>query len=178
MTGPSSARRRARRVAAVVATACVRVIGCGNLDAGDDAAGLISVRALRRRFAGRDGVEFVEAPTGMHVLDLLAGARAAVVVDAIHTGGHRQPGATVRIAVGAEEFPAELAGSVSTHGLGIADAIGLASILGSLPTTVFMGIQVAGTATGEPLSSEVAWAIPGFVDAIEAEVLRLLGDSP
>ncbi len=177
MTGSARARGRERRTR-LPAPPRVRVIGCGNPDAGDDAVGLLAVRALRRRLGRRRGVEVVEAATGFHVLDLLEGTCAIVLVDAVHAHGHGRPGTPVRVEVGSEGLPVELSGSVSTHGLGLADAIGLGTILGRLPSTVFLGIEVADVRPGALLSPDVAYGLPALVDMIEAEVLRMLRDGP
>jgi hydrogenase maturation protease len=150
----------------------VRVIGCGNTDAGDDAVGLLAIRALRRRLGRSTGVDIVEAPTGFQVLDVIGDARSIVVVDAVHRSGRRRPGTSVRVEVGPEGLPAELSGSLSTHGLGVTDAVGLGAVLGRLPRTVFLGIEVADVRPGTLLSPEVAYGLPALVDLIEAEVIR------
>jgi len=173
MTSGAPTRRRARPPARAAPTV-VRVIGCGNPDAGDDAVGLLAVRALRRRLGARPGVEIVETAAGVQVLDLLGCTHTVVVVDAVHTAGHRQPGTPVRVEAGPDGLPAELSGSVSTHGIGVADAIGLGAVLGRLPPTVFLGIEVADVRPGAMLSLEVAGGLPALVDMIEAEVLARL----
>ncbi len=154
----------------------VRVIGCGNGDRGDDALGLIAVRALRRRLRDRNDVEVLEAATGLQVLDVLEGASAVIVVDAVHSPCARPSGAAIRVEAGPGGLPAELATSVSTHGLGVGEAIALAGALGRLPRTVFLGLQVTSVAPGGLLSIQVADAMPAFVDALEREVRSLLAE--
>ena len=61
----------------------VRIVGCGNPDAGDDAAGLVAVD--RARPLVPSDVEVVTAPTALHVLDLLEDADTVLLVDAIRT---------------------------------------------------------------------------------------------
>ena len=59
----------------------VRVIGCGNPEAGDDAVGLLAVRAARASLPS--SIDVVEAGLALRVLDLLDGVDAVVVVDAV-----------------------------------------------------------------------------------------------
>lgn len=63
------------------------VLGLGNDILGDDAAGLLAARGVRRKLAGLEGVEVVEtALHGVALLDLFLGFDKAVLVDAIQTG--------------------------------------------------------------------------------------------
>ena len=180
-TDPQSVRRgradtRARAKDGPGGPVPVRVIGCGSGDRGDDAAGFIAVRALRRRLQGRPDVQMLEAATGLHVLDMLEGARAVIVVDAVHSSCPRPAGTVIRVEAGPAGLPAELTASVSTHGLGVGEAIALAGVLDRLPRTVFLGLQVASIAPGDLLSTDVAAAMPAFVDTLEHEVQSLLAE--
>ena len=65
----------------------VVVVACGNLDAGDDAAGIVAVREARAELEALPGVHVVEGAVGPDLADLLADAEAAVVVDAVRTPG-------------------------------------------------------------------------------------------
>ncbi len=86
--------------------ATVRVIGCGNPAAGDDAAGLLAVRAASEELAATQDVEVVEAGPSVRVLDLLDDADGAVVVDAIRSSrGARSPGDVLRVDVGCRGDP-------------------------------------------------------------------------
>jgi hydrogenase maturation protease len=98
------------------------LIGVGNPDRGDDVAG----RSVAQTLAG-------ELPGDIEVLQLsgeatelvsqLQGAQAVILVDASSSGA---PAGTVqRFDVVAEPLPRELF-AVSTHGVGVADAIELA----------------------------------------------------
>ena len=148
----------------------VRVIGCGNPEAGDDAAGLLAARAARERLPAE--VDVVEAGPAVRVLDLLEDLDRAIVVDAVREPrGARPRGTIVRAEAGPEGLPAEVAGSLSSHGLSVADAIGLAAALGSLPEVVFLGIEAGDVAMGRGLSPEVEAALPALVDAIASAAL-------
>lgn len=147
----------------------VRIVGCGNPGAGDDAAGLLAVD--RARALVPPDVEVVTAPTALHVLDLLDGAETVLLVDAMRTtGGGRHPGAVVRAESGPDGFPVALRSSLSSHGLGLAEAVGLAAALGPVPRVVFLGVEVGDVRAGRGLSPAVDAALPALVEAIVREV--------
>jgi hydrogenase maturation protease len=93
------------------------------------------------------------------LLDALDGADAAVLVDAARTGG--APGAIRRLA------PEDLARqrSPSSHGLGVAQALALATALGRAPAQIeVVAIEAEQLAYGA-LSPSVAAAIGAAADA-------------
>jgi hydrogenase maturation protease len=152
----------------------VRVIGCGNPEAGDDATGLLAVRAARARLPS--DVEVVEAGVSIRVVDLLEGADAVVIVDAVRApSGSRVAGTLVRAVGDPEGLPAELHGSISSHGLGLAEAVGLAAAVGPLPRVVFLGLEADDLTAGRGLSPRVGEALPSLVDAIVGEAAVLAG---
>ena len=113
-------------------SARVRVIGCGNPEAGDDAVGLLAVGLARRRLPPE--VEVVQAGASVRVLDLLEDVDAVVIADAVRTpSGGRGPGTIVRAVGDAGGLSSELRNSLSSHGLGLAEAVGLAAVMGPLP---------------------------------------------
>jgi hydrogenase maturation protease len=153
----------------------VRVIGCGNPDAGDDAAGLLAVRAARARLEDVRGVEVVEAGPGFALLELLDGAHSAIVVDAVRSGrGVRTPGSLIRLTIrDGERLP--VAGStLSSHGLALGDIVALAAELGMTSHVVILGVESKDVRAGRPLSPPVARALPSLVDAIVSEAGELL----
>jgi hydrogenase maturation protease len=156
----------------------VRVIGCGNPQAGDDALGPVAARALRDRLPPEADV--VAAGPATRVLDLLDGVEVAVVIDAVRApSGDRPPGTLVRAEAdpGREGgLPAELRGALSSHGLGLAEAVGLAAALGRAPRIVVHGVEAADVEIGAPLSDAVAAALPALLDAVEADVRAALAE--
>src|SRR5690242_13621602 len=101
------------------------VIGIGNPDRGDDAAGLLAVRSLGD-LAGR-GIDLVErSGEATELLDALEGADWAILVDA---AAGIAPGTARRFDATAAALPASMT-SASTHGMGLAQAIELARALG------------------------------------------------
>lgn len=154
----------------------VRAIGCGNLDAGDDAAGLLVAAALRDRVP--DGVDVVLAGPAVRVLDLLDGVDVAVVIDAVRSpGGGRSPGTLVRAEAGPDGLPAELRSSLSSHGLGVAEAVGLAAALGTASRVVFHGVEAGDVTVGASPSEPVAAALAGLEAAVLADLRLLTGGS-
>ena len=95
------------------------VVGIGQLAAGDDGVGL----AVARELAGR-GVAVRESADASILLALLEAGHRVVVVDAVAGGG--PPGSVIRLAPDAlGNGPTPL----SSHGLGVAEAIALARML-------------------------------------------------
>jgi|GEM_PF-202275 len=130
------------------------------------------VLALGSRFRGDDGV-------GPYVLDLIADhvrqskridaiegaedamalinawqeADLAVVIDAAVSGV--KPGTVHRLDGGAQLLTRELAGC-SSHGLGLAEAVELARLIGRMPQRLLVyAIEVATLEAGAPLSAAV-----------------------
>lgn len=155
--------------------ALVRVIGCGNPDAGDDAAGILAVSAAREALEAIDGVEVIPKAAPLEVVHLFEGAEAVVVVDAIRTpGGGREPGVIVRVEAGPDGLPAEVRSSLSSHGLGIAEAVGLAAAIGAAPRVVVLGIEAQTSAAGEPVSSAVGGRLAELEKLLVAEAEGLV----
>jgi hydrogenase maturation protease len=157
--------------------AVVRVIACGNPDAGDDAAGILAVAAARAELDTLPGVEVVAQASPLSVVHLLEGADAVIVVDAIRTpGGGRAPGTPVRAEAGPDGLPAEIRSSLSSHGLGVAEAVGLAAAIGRVPRVVVLGIEAEASAAGAGRSAPVERGLPGLASMIVEEA-RTLADA-
>ena len=147
-----------------------RVIGIGHPAAGDDAVGLEVARRLR---CGRrdPGVEIHETGDPSRLVEWLCGVDTAVVVDAVRDGG--PPGRVVEL--GAGDAPDAAGTRFSTHGVGVAEAIGLAGA--AHPHTVARRIVVVGVTIARPepcrpgLSAPVEAAVGPAADAVR----RILG---
>jgi hydrogenase maturation protease len=124
-------------------------LGVGNPDRGDDGAGPC-VAALLRESAALDIVE-CRGEAGA-ILAALEGAVEAIIVDASLSSA---PAGTVRrFDLAAEGAPLSLDCGCSSHGFGLAEAIGLARTLGTLPPVcVLFTIEGESFAPGAPLSS-------------------------
>jgi hydrogenase maturation protease len=157
----------------------VRVIGCGNPDAGDDAAGIVAVERAREALETIPGVEVLPLVSPLDVLHHLDGADAVVVADAIRTpGGARPPGTLVRAVAGPDGLrAAEIGSSLSSHGFGVAEAFGLASAIAPLPRVVVVGVEAEQTAPGRPMSGAVRAALPHLTDSVVREARSLAGQA-
>lgn len=143
------------------------IIGCGNADRGDDAAGLLVARRLRAM-----GVEAQEQSG--EALALIESWRETnerpdvILVDAVVTGA--APGAV--IVWDARQAP--VVGDYfrcSTHAFGVAGAIELARILDLLPPSLLIyGIEAGQFGIGSEPSAEVLRAIEEVAGRIAVEV--------
>lgn len=156
----------------------VRVIGCGNPDAGDDAAGILAVAEAREALQALPGVEVVPEASPLQVVHLLRGVCAAVVVDAVRSAtGGRPEGTIVRVEAGPAGLPVEIRSTLSSHGIGIAEAVGLAAALGLATRVVVLGVEAESATAGAPLSAAVRAALPELVTRIVAEASDLAGEA-
>lgn len=131
------------------------VLGVGNPFRGDDGAGPAVIAELRRL-----------APAGLdlatlqgHAAELLETWSAAddvAVIDAARSGA--APGTVHRFDAAREPLPA-IFDLGSTHGLGVAEAVGLARALGKLPRRLAVyAIEGRDFTPGAAMSPEVARA--------------------
>jgi hydrogenase maturation protease len=106
------------------------------------------------------------------LIDDWAGHDAVILVDASARG--IAPGTVRRIDLLEEALPPEFSLS-STHGFGVAEAVGLAGTLGLLPARVIAyAIEAGDFARGAAVSPEVAAAAHEVVARVAAELRDLL----
>jgi hydrogenase maturation protease len=143
------------------------VVGIGNPDRGDDGAG----RAVARQLAGLlpGDVEIAEMDgEAAALVARLDGAAEVYLVDASSSGA--AAGTVRRFDVARETLPQGAFG-VSTHGMGLAEAIELARVLGQLPPRcIVYAIEGASFETGTDLSAPVAQAVADVVRSLRAEI--------
>ena len=142
------------------------LIGLGNPDRGDDGAG----RRVAQAFAGElsEDIEVLQlSGEATELVSQLQGVEVAILVDACSSGA---PAGTVqRFDVNDQSLPRELF-AVSTHGVGVADAIELARALGDLPAVcVVYAIEGKCFDPGEPVSAPVAAAVPKVAALVQCE---------
>lgn len=138
----------------------MKVLGCGHLDRGDDAAGVIVARRLRAW--GVDAREVVS------LLDAWEPGDDIVVVDAMQSG--REAG-VVQV-WDAPDIPPDPSFRASTHGFGLSEAVRIADALDRAPARLRVyGIEGRSFEPGSPVSPEVARA----VDRVSAEIARCAG---
>ena len=148
-----------------------RVIGLGQIAAGDDAVGLAILDRVRQ-MGPPDGTELVAARDATALVELLQTERRVVVVDAVV--GHPRVGEVL-------EFPENalatgLGGprSLSTHGVSLQHAVGLARMTScgvTAPEIVLVAVAIAPPqryTTG--LSPEVQAAVPVAARVVLAHI--------
>lgn len=141
----------------------MRIIGCGNLHRGDDAAGIIAAERLRAL-----GVNAAVCIGGFaQLMDLWHGADCVIVIDAVVTGA---PAGTVHLWDATRPLPLAKS-SASTHGMGIAEAIELSRALNRLPSRLqIYGIEGRNFELGSPPLPEVEKATEEVARRIAGEL--------
>lgn len=145
---------------------CV-VIGIGNSFRGDDGVGPAVADALGGRVGDDVTVVGLDGEPA-RVVEAWRGASLAIVVDAMSAG--LDPGTFRRFRVGADLMPPP-GPSASSHSLGVAEAVELATALGAMPDELIVyGVEGACYREGEGLSDPVAAASGRVADAVLAEL--------
>lgn len=146
------------------------VIGVGNLDRGDDAAGPAVARRLRvMRLEGAEICELDGEATAL--LARMEGACAAIFVDASMSGA--APGLVRRFDVVASPLPSGVAGA-SSHGFGLSEAIELARALGTLPPhCVVYAIEGERFDVSAAMSERALGAVDCVAARIKAEIAQI-----
>ncbi|UCH49225.1 MAG: hydrogenase maturation protease [Betaproteobacteria bacterium] len=146
------------------------LIGVGNPDRGDDGAGRMVVQALAGDLP--EDIEVLQlSGEATDIVGQLQRADAAILIDACSSGA--AAGTAQRFDVVDEPLPRELF-AVSTHGVGVADAIELARALGDLPAVCLVyAIEGKRFDTGEPVSAPVAAAVPEVAAQVRIEFQQL-----
>jgi hydrogenase maturation protease len=143
------------------------VIGIGNPDRGDDAAGALVVRQLGARVRA-----IAHRGDASALLDALGAADHVIVVDACASGA--APGTVRRFEVDRAPLPAHAA-PIAAHGLELGAALELARTLGRLPPrcTVY-AIEGQAFTTGAAPSAAVSAAAA----ALAAQLAQEFGRDP
>lgn len=143
------------------------VIGVGHEDRGDDGVGRRVAGRLRGRAPGTVTV-IEEEGEATRLVDRLAGTESAIIIDACSSGA--AAGTIQRYDVVHGPLPHGTSG-MSSHGFGLAEAIELARVLGSLPRRcVVYAVEARSFELGRALSPEVAAAVDDVVERVLAEV--------
>ncbi len=139
------------------------IIGCGNPERGDDAAGILVARRLREM-----GLPALEQPgEAIALMESWREAESVILVDAMVTGG--QPG-EVRLWDARNERLSRRAFQCSTHNFGLADAVELGRILECLPPRLWVyGIEAERFETGSAPSPAVLEAVDRLAERIARE---------
>jgi hydrogenase maturation protease len=148
------------------------VIGIGNEFRGDDAAGLLVVRRLKKKQP--EGVDFQEqSGEATALMETMSQAGTVILVDAVQSG--MAAGQIHRYDASEQSMPAQFL-RCSTHNFSVHDAIEMARALGKLPSLLMVyGIEGSRFEPGAELSSEVQSAVMEAAQRIYEELQILLG---
>jgi len=153
---------------------CPVILCLGNPHCGDDGAGRLVARLLRDRLPSSVRIE-QHAGTALALVERLHGADAVLLVDAALTGA--APGTIHVFDCVAEDIPAARPGA-SSHGLGVAEAIALARVLGTLPRVCRLyAIEGETFAPGAALSPAVRTAAEGLAARLARELVHTVPPS-
>ena len=145
----------------------ILVIGIGNPDRGDDAAGLAVAKRVRAATRSDEVTVRELAGDQLALIDEWAGATDVYVVDAVSSGG--TPGTVYRF-----DAADPLTGRFrhrGTHAFSLADVIELARALDKLPGHLAgFGIEGAGFAIGAGLSPQAAAAVDEATSLLLADI--------
>ena len=151
--------REAKRAIEKEEKRLLSLIGIGNRFRRDDGAGLEVVRRLR--LAHPPGVILIEQEgEPASLIEAWSTVEESLVVDAISSGS--EPGRLHRFDVTHAPLPTEIF-NVSTHALGLPEAVELARELGRLPRLVVYGIEGESFEAGEGLSDPVQKTVEKLV---------------
>jgi hydrogenase maturation protease len=144
------------------------ILGVGNPDRADDAAGLLVARRLRQ--LGIAAREHTDDMLGL--IEEWSTEDGVILVDAVVTGA--VPGRITAWDARKAAIPHD-AFFCSTHALGVAEAVELARALGLLPRKLIVyGIEAISFEPGGQLSPEVAAAVVRLAQDLAATCDRKL----
>jgi hydrogenase maturation protease len=160
----------------------LRIIGCGNFDREDDAAGLLVARrlhALGVETLGVDiaGLEIIEQSGEIFsLMDCWTGCEHVILVDATAPSG--TPG-QIRVWNARADRLSEDVVFCSTHAFGVREAVELARAMNRLPQTLLIyGIEGKQFSFGAPLSPEVERAVETVAQQLLELARTMTGPAP
>lgn len=145
------------------------VLGLGNELLGDDAAGILAARALRKRLAGRADV-MESSLAGIALLDLLVDYDRVILIDCVKTNHH--PPGTLYV-LGPQDLDPVIAPSPHYAGLPELLAVATALELHAPRTIRIFALEVEDPYTVGAMPCEpVRQAIPRLVERVCRQVQR------
>jgi hydrogenase maturation protease len=144
----------------------LRVVGCGNAQAGDDSVGLEIVRRLRAR--DECTCELLERPqAGLELMDVLRDAERVLFIDAVSSGA---PVGTLHLVpLPSDSVVPRALGAISSHGWGLEETLRLMAALHyRLPRLALLGVEIESARPGAPRSPAVESAVHLVVERFEA----------
>jgi hydrogenase maturation protease len=144
------------------------VIAVGNPFRRDDGIGLVVLDRLSAAHPDVAAVEETGEPAAL--VSRWSGRDCVVLVDAVSSGA--AAGTIHRLDCSDGRWSgAPPSAKASTHGLGVADAVELGSVLGRLPARlVLLGVETADVSAGVGLTDAVAAVVDDVVARVMSEV--------
>lgn len=148
----------------------IKVIGIGNLLMQDDGLGVHIVKELEVQGVP-PGVELIDGGTHSYdLLEFLADADFAIIVDAMHAGG--KPGTIYRAPL--DELGIKPQDNMaSLHELHFVEAVQMARLLGYHPEVLVYGVEPKQVGLSLELTPEIAARIPRVAELIQEEIKRI-----
>jgi hydrogenase maturation protease len=144
----------------------VVVIGVGNLLMKDEGIGIHAVQALQE-IGLPPGVTLIDGGTSPDLIAYTKAGDKLIIIDAAKAGG--EPGAIYRFRP--EDLAEEKGILTSVHELGVAQNLGLMSLLGNKPSeTIIIGIEPGDISAGLELSPELQQKLPAIVKVVLKEI--------
>jgi hydrogenase maturation protease len=150
------------------------VIGIGNPLRGDDGVGVEVIRRLRE--GGPIEADLIDGGTdGLSLVERMRDYERVIIVDAVDAG--KRPGEVFAFAP--EEASILIRkDALSTHGLGLAEALALAQAI-SIPTRIrLVAVQPEHLTMGKGFSKPVADSLDSLIEVVLAEAGFNLSSSP
>ena len=140
-----------------------QIIGCGNRNRMDDAAGVLVGEFLREMGIAAE----IQSGNAFELIASWEGQEHVILIDAVVTGA---PCGTVHVWEGnPPRLPRTL--QVSSHGFGLAEALRLSQVLNILPDHITVyGIEGSEFGIGETVSPEVLTAVERVAQQIAQEL--------
>ena len=152
----------------------LRILGIGS-PFGDDQLGWEVIKILQQRPAlshftpEKLHIACCDRP-GMHLLELMRQTKTVFLIDAVKTGA-----AIGTLHCFQNEEIESVSDSLSTHALGVAEAMKMGAILHTLPKTVILyGIEIRDIQFQFALSEPIQQAIKALSRRVESDILAIL----
>ncbi|MCB1123832.1 MAG: hydrogenase maturation protease [Verrucomicrobiae bacterium] len=153
-------------------TSNICVLGIGNPDCGDDAAGPAVIQALKEMMSPKYQLQTQNGETS-ELIETLGHFDAVIIIDAI--AARSEAGRIHRFNASKMELPAIWFSKYSTHSMGVHEAIEMARVLGDLPArTLVFGIEGTHFEPGEDMSPEVEDKISELAYMVKREIDYLI----
>lgn len=147
----------------------LRIVGIGNPERGDDAAGLVAAEKLRALLP-MDVAVHQHTGDGASLMLLWEPCDDVVLIDAVTSGA--APGTVHRRDLLRDPFPPGMR-TLTTHAFGVEEAVELARALHRLPASLrLIGIEAEDFSIGSGLSDAVLRAVETVAEERQSLVTR------